>query len=189
MSWGLPGLFLLSVLDSVGVPLPAAVDALVVAVAAASPRLAYGAAALAATGSTAGCLILFYVARKGGQAYLERHAQSGWALRFRLWFLRYGLVTVFIPAVLPLPLPTKIFVISAGALGSPPFAFLLVVLAARIPRYFGLAWLGAQFGEHSLAWLRSHGWHLSIIAVLLFAFLVLLVKLVERFRKPPSGLG
>jgi membrane protein DedA with SNARE-associated domain len=190
MSWGLPGIFLLAVFDSAGIPLPAAVDVLVAALAAVNPRLAYAAAALAVAGSTLGCMILFYIARKGGQGYLERHTQSGWARRLRLWFRRYGLVAVFIPLLLPVPpLPTKVFVISAGALGSSPLAFLLVVLAARTSRYFGLAWLGAQLGEHSLAWLGSHGWHLSIIAVLLFVFLILLVQFTERFRRPPSGLG
>jgi membrane protein DedA with SNARE-associated domain len=97
-------------------------------------------------------------------------------MRFRLWFHQYGLLTVFIPALLPIPLPVKVFVLSAGALGTRPSTFLMVVLAARIPRYFGLAWLGARLGEESLPWLYAHKWHLTAFAVALFAVLYLMVR-------------
>jgi len=189
VSWGLPGLFLLALMDSAGIPLPATVDALVVAVAAVNPALAYLSAAAAVVGSAAGCMILFYISRKGGQAYLDRSTEKLRAQRFRQWFLRYGLITVFIPALLPLPLPTKVFVISAGALGVRPLPFFLVVVAARIPRYFGLAWLGSQLGEHSMAWLKAHGWHLAGFAVALCALLALLARFADRSQKQAARLG
>jgi membrane protein YqaA with SNARE-associated domain len=121
-------------------------------------------------------MFLFWIARKGGQIYLDRHTSSPRAMRFRLWFHQYGLLTVFIPALLPIPLPVKVFVLSAGALGTRPSTFLMVVLAARIPRYFGLAWLGARLGEESLPWLYAHKWHLTAFAVALFAVLYLMVR-------------
>jgi len=189
ISWGLPGLFALALLDSAGIPLPATVDALLVAVAVVNPGLAYVSAAVAVVGSAAGCMVLFYISRKGGQVYLDRSTHKPRARKFRQWFLRFGLITVFVPALLPLPLPTKVFVISAGALGVRPVPFLLVVLAARIPRYFGLAWLGSQLGEHSMAWLKAHAWHLAGFAIVLCALLVLLVHFADRFHKPPAQLG
>jgi len=190
VSWGPPGLFLLALLDSAGIPLPAAVDALVITLAAVHPASAFLAGALAVAGSAAGCMILFYISRKGGQLYLERQTRSDSTRRFRAWFQTYGLVTVFIPALLPLPpLPTKVFVISAGALGVRPLPFLAVVLAARLPRYFGLAWLGYQLGEHSMTWLRSHAWHLAGFALALCLLGAALVRLAEHLRKPPVPLG
>jgi len=177
-------------MDSAGIPLPAAVDVLVVAVAAANPQMAGAAALMAVVGSVIGCMLLFYAARKGGQFYLEQKTQSGRARKFRLWFVRYGLVTVFVPTLLPFPpLPTKIFVISAGALGTSPSWFLLTVVAARLIRYLGLAWLGAQLREHSLTWLGAHGWHLVAAGVVLSGCLVWLLKFAEGFGKPPRGLG
>jgi membrane protein YqaA with SNARE-associated domain len=136
------------------------VDTLLITLAIGNPSLAYLSAALAIAGSTAGCMVLFYVARKGGELYLERHTRSARAQKFRRWFLRYGLVTVFIPVLVPLPLPTKVFVISAGV-----------------------------FGEHSTAWLREHAGELAGIALGLFVFLLLLVKLTDRFHKPSARLG
>ena len=93
------------------------VDALVVLVSALDSSRAYWAAAAAIVGSVAGSLGLFYIARKGGEAYLLRHTTSGRGARLRAWFLEYGLLTVFVPAFVPvIPLPLKIFVLSAGAL-------------------------------------------------------------------------
>lgn len=123
--WGAAGIFLLAILDSAGIPLPAAVDALVLAVAAVQPAAALVDAAVAVLGSLIGSYILFALARKGGQAYLDRVTGSGRAARFRQWFQRYGLITVFIPALLPIPMPLKVFVISAGALGVRTRQFLL----------------------------------------------------------------
>ncbi|MCC6394040.1 MAG: VTT domain-containing protein, partial [Bryobacterales bacterium] len=135
-SWGPFGLFVLAILDSAGIPLPAAVDALVVATAAVNPASAYLDAAMAVFGSAIGSMVLFYIGRKGGEAYLDRITASRPTHRFREWFQTYGLITVFIPALLPIPMPLKVFVLSAGALGVKPLHYLLVILAARIPRYF-----------------------------------------------------
>ena len=181
------GAFVLAALDSAGVPLPTGVDALMVLIGAVSPGAAWLAAACAVVGSAAGTLVLFYLARKGGQAYLDRQKLSPRAARFRDWFRRYGLITVFIPNLLVIQLPTKVFVISAGALGVRPVPFLAVVLAARLPRYFGLAWLGTQLGDQTLPWLKQHAWHTAGIAVVLCAALYLLIRWAEcRRRVSPS---
>ncbi len=179
-AWGLAGVFLLAALDSAGIPLPAGVDALLVTLAAVSPRQAVAAALLATAGSVAGNLALFLAARKGGEAWLERKTASGRARRFREWFLRYGLITVFVPAVVPVvPLPLKVFVISAGALGVRLRSFLFTVLAARVPRYMAMAWLGARLGVETTAWLEAHLPHLVTAAILLFVALWLAVRYAD----------
>jgi membrane protein YqaA with SNARE-associated domain len=179
----------LAALDSAGIPLVGGVDLLLLGVAAVKPGLAYWSAALATSGSVAGCMVLYYAARKGGERYLDKHTRTGKGLKLRLWFLRYGLVTVFVPALLPIPLPTKVFVICAGALGVRAVPFLLVVLAARIPRYAGLAYLGSHLGEHSGTWLRGHAWQLTVASLVLLAGLFLLIKLAGRARQAPVSAG
>jgi membrane protein YqaA with SNARE-associated domain len=176
-AWGPGGAFLVALLDSAGLPLPGGVDALVVLTAVTNPTLAYFTAALCVAGSAIGSMILFSLARKGGELYLERHASTPGALRFREWFTTYGLVTVFIPTLIPIPgLPMKIFVLSAGALGVSPGTFLLTVLAGRIPRYFALAALGCALGEDSMGWVAAHKWHLGLGALILGAMLMVLVR-------------
>jgi undecaprenyl-diphosphatase len=176
------GLFLLAAIDSAGVPIPAGVDALVVLLAVADPARAWVAALVAVAGSVIGSYILYLIARRGGRAYLDARTQSGRAAKFREWFQRYGLLTVFIPTLLPIPLPMKVFVLSAGAMSVSPAAFLAVVALARLIRYLGLAWLGGQVGERSLDYLKQHVWHLLGLAALLFAVLYLMARAVERRR-------
>lgn len=187
IAWGPLGVFVLAVMDSAGVPLPGGVDALVILLAAGNPRQAFWIAAMAVAGSAVGSLVLFYLARRGGQMYLDRHTVSPRGRRLMGWFHHYGLLTVFIPALLPIPLPLKIFVIAAGALGISPRAYFAVILLARIPRYGALAYLGAKLGEDSKGFLREHAWDMVIIAVALFALLYALVKLRDKLKRTAAS--
>lgn len=186
VSLGPWGVLVLAVLDSAGIPLPAGVEALILVVAALEPSRAYLSAALATAGSIVGCLFLYYMARKGGERFLDRHTSSGRGRKLRGWFVRYGLITVFIPALVPIPLPLKVFILTAGAMGVNAWTFAGVVLAARIPRYFGLAWLGTELGHGSGEWLKTHSRELLLAALALAALLFLLVKLAGRRREADS---
>jgi membrane protein YqaA with SNARE-associated domain len=177
------GLFLIALVDGVGVPIPGGVDFLLVLLAAKSPDQAYLMAAVTIVGSLIGGMGLYYAARKGGEAYLIRFTSSGRGHQFRLWFLEYGLLTVFIPALVIVPMPLKVAEICAGALGVRPTPFFLTLLAARVPRYLGLAYLGARLGEGSWPWLKAHGWHMGLFAIALFAVLYLMILVVHKRRK------
>jgi membrane protein DedA with SNARE-associated domain len=174
------GLLLIAFLDSAGVPIPTAVDAVLLAVSAARPDLAPLAAAASILGSLAGNILLFALARRGGQLYLDRHTQGPNGQRLRRWFHQYGLLTVFIPALVPIPMPMKAFVISSGALGIPWIRFLTIVAAARLLRYPALAWLGSRFGSNAPAFLQQHA---TLLAFLGAAIAILLV-LILRLRRP-----
>jgi len=175
------GLLALAFLDSSGVPVPAALDTYLVFLAVKDPGRAYWYAALVVAGSTIGNVALFLVARHGGRRFLQK-AEHGRSLRFRRWFDRFGLVTVFVPALMPIPMPLKIFVVCAGALDTHLLTFLIVILLARIPRYFGEAWLGVRLGQESTTFLRTHIWQFVIAAVVLFLVLSLLIVMSERWR-------
>ncbi|MEP7363280.1 MAG: VTT domain-containing protein [Acidobacteriota bacterium] len=179
-SWGPGGAFLLAVMDSAGVPLPGGVVALIVAIAATNPAEGWLTAAVAVVGSAIGSMVLFEIARKGGQLYLDRHTASPRTRKLREWFQHYGLVTVFVPALIPFPMPLKVFVLSAGATGVPPLRFLAVVVAARIPCYFAMAWLGMHLGDEALPWLKAHTLLFSVVGLTLIAALLLLLGRMNR---------
>jgi len=182
-AWGPLGLFILAALDSAGVPIPGGVDALLLVLSSTRPDVAYLSAGLAVAGSAVGSMILFYIARTGGEVLLHRHTTaSPRAAKLREWFDTYGLITVFIPALLPIPLPMKVFVLCAGVFDIHPATFLAVVVAARLPRYFGLAYLGVRFQEGALDYLKSHVGELLLLAAALFVILVLAVKIAGRRR-------
>ncbi len=175
------GLLALAFLDSSGIPIANALDAYLVFLAVKEPDRAYLYAAIAVAGSVIGNAALFLIARHGGRRFLQK-AEHGRSHRFRIWFDRFGLVTVFVPALMPIPMPLKIFVISAGALETHFLTFLVVILLARIPRYFGEAWLGVRLGLESTTFLRTHVWQFVIAALVLFAALSLLIVASERWR-------
>lgn len=175
------GVLILSLVESLGIPNPGGTDFLLLFIAASRPETATLSAALAVVGSIGGSLFFFEVLHRGGERLLAKYTSSGRGQRFRAWFLRYGMITVFIPALLPIPiLPYKVFAACAAALGTPRVRFLLILLAARVPRYAALAYLGAQLGTGAGTWLRSHMWHLLAFAVILTAALTVLVQRANR---------
>jgi membrane protein DedA with SNARE-associated domain len=187
IAWGPAGVFVLAAMDSAGVPLPGGVDALLLTVSILRPESAWLAAVAAILGSLLGNWFLFSLGRKGGEALLKRQTASGRGKVLKDWFLRYGLVTVFVPALLPIPLPMKIPVLCTAVSGVPRVRFLAVVAAARIPRYFGLAWLGMQLRENAAGWLKAHALEIILFAAALFAALFLLVRVSDRGRPDESA--
>jgi|SRR5579883_559081 membrane protein DedA with SNARE-associated domain len=185
VSWGPAGIFLFAVIDGAGVPNPGGTDLLLIAVTIAQPSSMLLAAGLAVLGALAGSVIFYEIFSRGGERVLSRYTSSGRGLRLRAWFLRYGLITVFIPALLPIPvLPFKLFAASASAMRVGRARFLMVILAGRVPRYFGLAYLGSTLGEKSWPWVQAHIWLFCVIAIVLFAGLYFAARSASK-----SGAG
>ncbi len=132
-------------------------------------------ASLAVIGSLIGSFFLYFLARKGGERFLAKYTSKGRGATLRRWFTRYGMVTVVVPALFPIPLPMKIFILSAGALGVHPLVFAGVVVGARSIRYFGLAWLGTKLGAGTIPYLKSHVGVMLLIAAAVFLGLFLLI--------------
>jgi membrane protein DedA with SNARE-associated domain len=184
VSWGPLGVFVFAVIDSAGVPNPGGTDLLLLAVTIANPASAWLCATLAVIGSIIGSAIFYEILSRGGEKFLSRMTSTGRGARFRIWFLRYGLVAVFIPALLPVPfLPYKALAGCASAFCVGRVRFLLVILTARVLRYVGLAYLGATLGNNSFSWIKEHGWEMGLAAVVLFVLLYMLVRFADR--NPP----
>jgi len=184
IAWGPLGVLILSFIESIGIPNPGGTDWVLLYLAAQVPTQAYWIALLATVGSVAGSMVFLEATRKGGEKFLRKYTSSGRGAKFRGWFLRYGLVTVFISALLPIPImPLKVFAACAGAMGCSRGRYFAVMAGARIPRYFALAYLGQQLGqEGSLAWVSAHKWHMLGVAAVIFIALYLLVQVTDRRR-------
>lgn len=186
VSWGPWGLLFLATLDSVGVPIVSGVDALLIAVAAVDPKEAYLSAVCAIVGSLIGSYILFAIARKGGQVMLEKHTSTGKGLKLRNWFEKYGLLTVFVPALSPVPMPMKIPVFCAGALEVRTRSFLSVVALARVIRYFTLAYLGQHYGRYTFSYLKHHWFAVLAVVLVLCAVAVVLLRVINKQNRTES---
>ena len=187
LAFGPFGILLVALLDSLVIPLPAGVDVLVLTIAVEyvnDPQRAYFAAFMAVIGSTAGNIALFLAARHGTRWLIKDVTPSPRAQKFHDWFHRYGLLTVFVPCVTPvIPFPLKVFVVSAGALRTPLSKFILVVVTARILRYFGEAWLGLNLGPHAEAFLRRNAWSLLGAALAMAMIFYVAIRWNERRRE------
>ncbi len=93
-----------------------------------------------------------------------------------MWFQKYGLVTVFVPALVPLPfLPFKAFAACAGAMGVSRWRFLGVLAVGRILRYLGLAYLGVKLGTVDNSKRLGEGAYLAhsdIRGIVIFCFFI-----------------
>ena len=181
LAFGPIGIFLLGVIDSVGVPMPGAMDGLVLYIAVKEPHRAYFTALMAVAGSLIGNVALFLAARHGSRWFIKGEPSSSKGQKFQHWFARYGLLTVFIPAVTPfVPFPLKVFVISAGALRISLGKFIAVILAARIIRFFGEAYLGLHLGDDAEAFLRRNAWSVLGVALAMATGFYLWIRYNDR---------
>ena len=175
------GLFLIAFLDSSVLTFPVINDLLLIDLSIRFPaRMPYY-AAMATVGSVAGCLLLYYIARKGGEAMFQKQAGPR-AQQIRAWIKRYGFLSILVTALLPPPTPFKVFVIAAGALEMPVRTFVLGLLAARAIRFFGEGFLAIRYGDQAGQFLVTH--KLEVAGILLGA--VICLYLLSRLALRPQ---
>ncbi len=111
---GGPGLFAVAFLDSSFVSLPQINDILVVLMVTQNKAWMLYYAAMATLGSVAGCYVIYYLAEKGGEAFLRKRLNAGTSERALALYQRHGLLALMVPALLPPPAPFKLFVLAGG---------------------------------------------------------------------------
>jgi membrane protein YqaA with SNARE-associated domain len=164
MAAGGLGLFLIAFLDSSVLTFPVINDLLLIDLSMRYPaRMPYY-AAMATAGSVFGCVLLYFLAKKGGEAMLHKYAGPR-AHRIHAWTNENGFISILITALLPPPNPFKLFVIAAGALEMPMQSFVFGLVAARAIRYFGEGILAVRYGDAVGDYLLNHKLQVSGITV------------------------
>ena len=174
-----PAMIIIGALDSSLLSLPEINDYLVVGRCYKYPTAAIYFPLFAAAGSVIGCNILYTIVRRGGQAVLRKRFPLHSIKRVERAYERFGFLAIGIPAILPPPLPFKIFVATAGALEYPRWKFLLTVMIARSFRYYVEGILAVFYGQRVLLFLKDNGLViLSIVGalVLIGAIIYLVTK-------------
>ena len=161
-SLGAPGLFLISFLDSSVLTFPVINDLLLIELSLQHPARMPLYALMALLGSVLGCVLLYFIARKGGEAYFHRKAgERGKAIRH--WVERNGFGGMLVAAMLPPPTPFKIVVFAAGVFEVPLLSFVSAVGLARLIRYFGVGYLAVKYGNNALPFLAQHKVDVTIV--------------------------
>jgi len=184
---GAPGLFLISFLDSSVLTFPVINDLLLIELSIQHPARMTLYAFMAASGSVLGCVLLYFIARKGGETFFHKKAGPR-ALAIRHWVERNGFAGILIAALLPPPTPFKVFVFAAGVFEVPLWSFTTAISLARLMRYFGVGYLAVKYGKEALPMLERH----KLTAAVALAVFALLSYLASRWilsHRHPTEVG
>ena len=180
---GGPGLFAVAFLDASFLSLPHINDLLVVVMVTEHKNLMVYYAAMATFGSVAGCYVLYYLAEKGGEAFLRKRLKAVAVERALAAYKRNGLMALMIPALLPPPAPFKLFVLAAGLARVRPVQFVIALTVARGARYLALGILAVYYGDQALELMRTHGRTVALVVVGLLVAGAVGVWLMRRQAK------
>jgi membrane protein YqaA with SNARE-associated domain len=176
------GLFAVAFLDSSVLSFPVVTDLLVIEESVQNhARMPYY-AAMATIGSLAGCIWLYLIAKKGGEAMYRRHAGE-WAESIRGWVSRNAFLSAFVPSLLPPPLPFKAFILAEGVFQVPLRTFVIALLLGRGLRYFAEGFLAVRYGDEATVFLLEHG----RVAGLVTVGVVLVLYFIARIFKQQSA--
>jgi membrane protein YqaA with SNARE-associated domain len=178
--FGGPGLLAIALADSSFLSLPEACDILIVVLSTRDPALWWYYAAMATTGSVAGCYVLYSLGRKGGEAFLRKkvrahHFEWGMAL-----FRRHGMFAIVVPSLLPPPMPFKLFVLVAGVADVKPLTFVAAVALGRGFRFGTIGWLAYRYGAEALTFIRANLPTVSLFVALAFGLFALALMFWQR---------
>ena len=176
--WAAPMMILVGALDSSLLSLPEVNDDITVARIANHPAEVYFFPLFPAIGSVLGCLALYRIARQGGKFVTRRFKPEHFEWATDL-YRKWGVLALAVSALLPPPMPFKIFVATAGVLQYPPARFAAVIMIARTIRYYFWGVLAYIFRDEVRAmidWLQQH--LLEMLGGMLVAFL--LIMLIRR---------
>jgi len=164
------GLILLGFADNSVVPMPGSMDALTVILSAHQRSWWPYYALMATIGGIVGGYVTYGLGLKSGEAALEKKLPKKKADRIYKLFNRYGFWSLFVPGLLPPPVPYSPFLIVAGALKYSKRNFFIAVGLARAIRYSLVAWLGSMYSKQIFGFFHKYYkplfWTLITLAIL-----------------------
>ena len=187
---GLPGVFVLMVLESACIPVPS--EATMLFAGFNVSRGEYSLLAATAVGSSAnlvGSWIAYWIGRVGRVDILEKHGKKlhikqlhlEWADR---WFERYGGWTVFLTRMLPI---IRTFIsLPAGVARMPFWKFSALTILGCVPWVLMLTFIGREAGDNWEDWKDSlHYVDYAVAAAIVIGVVWLIVR--NRRRAQPEG--
>ncbi len=155
------GLILLGFADNSLIPMPGSMDALTIILSAHQKTWWPYYATMATIGGMVGGYATYTLGEKSGEAALETRLSKKTAEKIYRIFNQYGFWSLFVPALLPPPVPYSPFLLAAGVLKYSKRNFFIAVGTARAIRYGLLAWLGSTY--HKQIFHFFHRFYLPIL--------------------------
>ena len=187
---GLPGVFVLMVLESACIPVPSEATMLFAGFNVSRGEYSLLAATLVGSGANlVGSWIAYWIGRAGRVDILEKHGKRlhikqshlEWADR---WFERYGGWTVFLTRMLPI---IRTFIsLPAGVARMPFWKFSALTMLGCVPWVLMLTFIGREAGDNWEDWKDSlHYVDYAVAAAIVIGVVWLVVR--NRRRAQPEG--
>ncbi|WP_260706505.1 YqaA family protein [Edaphobacter flagellatus] len=184
--FGVWGIGALAVIDSAAVPLP--IDALLIYYVVHDRPKFVVYCFMAALGSAVGSLLPFFIGRAGGELFLMKRINRKRYEQLRDRFERQEFLALMIPAMMPPPMPVKLFEFAAGVFEMKTVSFFLAIMIGKFIRFLVWALITIFFGPtilHSITQaIHAHTAYVmgigGILVVLLAAWVTR--KLFDRKR-------
>jgi membrane protein YqaA with SNARE-associated domain len=183
--WGLGGLALI---DSALVPLPMSMDGVVIGYVASDHRKFLLYCLMAAAASAVGSMVPYYAGRAGGELFLLKRINRARYERMRDRFENQEFLAIMIPAMMPPPMPIKLFEFGAGVFEMKPLLFAIAIFCGKLVQFVVCALItifyGPAIAQTARMVLRQHReMMLGVGAAIAMVFTIyVLRKLFDRRR-------
>jgi membrane protein YqaA with SNARE-associated domain len=182
VSLGALGILGIAFLDAAFIPLPGGPDVVLISLSHHSNALMPLYVLAAVVGSTLGSFVLYWVARKGGDAALRKFSAEKRARVERL-LEKYDVWALLVAAIFPPPFPFKLFILSAGAFRMPVWRFLFALVVGRGFRFLLEGLAAVYYGEQAVDMLKQHYPKIGFGLVAAIVVIFLLNLFVRRRRQ------
>jgi membrane protein YqaA with SNARE-associated domain len=186
LPYGAWGIGALAVIDSSTIPVP--IDALLIdfVVHDHAKFLLY--CFMAALGSAVGSLLPFYIGKAGGELFLMKRINRKRYEQLRDRFERQEFLAIMIPAMMPPPMPVKVFEFAAGVFEMKTLWFFMAILVGKFLRFLVEALITIYYGPTILKTVtmtvRAHvGWVLGISGILVGILVLWVVRKIFDKRR------
>ena len=177
---GIWGIGALAILDSSSIPMP--IDPLVIGYVSADHARFLIYCLMAALGSAIGSMVPYYVGRAGGELILLKRINRVRYEKLRDRFEKQEFLAIMVPAMMPPPMPVKLFELAAGVFEMRPLSYFLAILAGKFLRFLAWALIVVMFGPtilHTVT--RTFHEHLGIlIGSVLIAVFAIALYIIRR---------
>jgi membrane protein YqaA with SNARE-associated domain len=176
--WGLGGL---AFIDAGLFPLPTTMDGVVIGYVAADHAKFLLYVLMASVASAIGSLIPYYVGRAGGELFLLKRINRERYEQLRDKFERQEFMAIMIPAMMPPPMPVKVFEFAAGVFEMKPMPFALAIFCGKFVQFLVCAIITVMYGPE-IAQAGRHAVHehlgivLGVVGVLVLWILIYVMR-------------
>lgn len=139
--WGIGGL---AIIDSTSIPMP--IDALLIDYVAHDHARFLLYCFMAALGSAIGSLLPYYLGRAGGELFLLKRINRERYEQLRDRFEKQEFLAIMVPAMMPPPMPVKLFEFAAGVFEMKPIWFISAIFVGKFVRFLIWAIITITYG-------------------------------------------